>query len=100
MTTAEVTLMITAIMGIITGLGGLLYSLYNAQTQAKKTEVDILRVIIEEQDKEITQLRDRLAAQAVKITKLEAQNEKLRQRVLCLEKENRYLKEKYENKGD
>lgn len=99
MTATEIALLITALGGFIAGIGGIIFGAINAKTTAKKTELDLLRNIIDVQDKEIIQLQGKLDKQETKIKSLEAQNERLRQRVVCLEKENRYLREKYENGG-
>lgn len=60
-----------AIIGFVTGLGGLGVAVYTAAKSAKKTEVETLRIIIETQAQQISKMQSRIA-------ELETENEELK----------------------
>jgi len=102
---------ITTAGAVLFGIAALITAVVTAIISARKSELDTLRAIIDQQDKEIAQLRLEVVnlrarnealikKQDLEIEKLEREvkalreeNIQLRARVLCLEKENERLRE-------
>lgn len=70
--------MLTAVGAVLLAVGSMTMNLVNARGAAKKTEMDLLRGVIDEQGKQIKTLQDDLKTAHQQIAVLQSENSTLR----------------------